>query len=152
MSRKVGTKKVLEFMNIKYASLRKLMIEHPKPDVFDSNSMRGRRFPKGQKKGRELLFEVDGVRQWCSDNAEYYRQRKPSTVTIRIPIDRFLEFLELYRRKPTGTAVFNEHLDKIEIDKRDQYLLFNSAKVDGNDMILEFDDPDEAVWFKLKYT
>lgn len=151
MIKKATTEQVLKYMSIKYATLNRLMREHPKPTTAGSGKWRGKPFPSAEKVGRELFFDIKDVRGWCDENSEFYRRNKPTQSKITLPIDSYLAFLGRYQPSPHGTQKFDEELNEIGIEERDQVLLFNKAEIVGDEVALEFDDIEDAIWFKLKY-
>jgi hypothetical protein len=152
MTKKVTTEQVLKYMNIKYGTLNRLMREHPNPEVGGSGSTwRGKTFPSAEKVGRDLFFDIKEVRAWCDENSEFYRRKKPTQSKITLPIDSYLAFLGRYQPSPHGTQKFDEELNEIPIEQRDQVLLFNKAEIVGDEVALEFDDIEDAIWFKLKH-
>lgn len=152
MSKKASMDQVLAYMGITYASLNRLMRAHPKPEILENNSLRGHPFPAAEKIGRELAFDILKVRQWCDDNPEFYKGRKTTKAVIEFPKSSLKKLLKEYDPDLYNEEKFDENLDKIDISDRDPFFAFKIIEYKKNTLVLEFDDPGEAVWFKLKYT
>lgn len=144
------TAQVMKYMNISYAALNRLMREHPNPKKAGSKGKwRGKPFPAAAgKDGRGLVFDEKEVRDWCEQNSEFYRRKKPTQSKITLTINTYLEFLSNYQTN--GVGKFDKYLNEIPIEKRDQ-IFFNKAEIAGDQVLLEFDDIEDAIWFKMKY-